>query len=165
MKKNKKIILSIFFIVILILIGVEIGYNEFGKKEVTNTSLQTNQISEIYTYSSEGNEIKETNESISYVIDLEKFDIIFLGNEEFYINYKGKEIELRNSLINKTITIDEVIEQAENDYKNEIASKHTFLDGGSVQYKYKALSIIKMNSFDGNRNVYIGNEKLNINDL
>lgn len=122
-------------------------------------------IYEVITYFPQINDVEEVEHMITTKIKLKDYDIVFYGNQEFYMNYKGKEIELRYSLINKIITIDKIIEQAERDCKNNIAYKGSYLDGGSIEYRYNDFSIIKMKSFNGNRNVYIGDRSLDINNL
>ena len=40
-----------------------------------------------------------------------------------------------------------------------------YKDGGSIIYKYDNYTIIKFHTLDGNRDVYIGNKNMDINDL
>ncbi|MFR2534986.1 MAG: hypothetical protein ACLTEH_03815 [Clostridia bacterium] len=150
-KYLKSIALIIVIIVILIFAGIKF-YEELNPFIVT-------------TYFTQTNSIEEINKVITTKIKLKDYEIVFFSNKKFYMKYKGEEIELRDSLINKTITIDKIIEQAEQDCKNNIASKNLYLDGGSIQYIYQDFSIIKKKSLDGNRNVYIGDESLDINNL
>ncbi|MFR0823293.1 MAG: hypothetical protein ACLU84_01545 [Clostridia bacterium] len=152
MKKYKRNIVIVGVIVTVIIIVSIILFKDLNIFKVT-------------TYFNQTNNIEETNKMITTKISLKDYDIVFYGNQKFYMEYKGEKIELRDSLINKKITIDKIIEQAERDCKNNIASKNLYLDGGSIQYIYNHFSIIRMKSFDGNRNIYIGNENLDINNL
>lgn len=57
--------------------------------------------------------------------------------------------------------MDEIIAKANQDFPNV----PSYDDGGSIEYHYDNYTIIKLHTIDGNRNVYIGNEKLSINDV
>lgn len=57
--------------------------------------------------------------------------------------------------------MNEIIQKANQDIPNATIYK----DGGSIEYHYKDYTIIKVHRIDGNRDVYIGGPKLNINDL
>lgn len=140
-------------------------YEDF-KNEITEFESQNEEdVFEVINYPVEGNTPEEIKQEVTCKIVLKDYEILFYGNTNFYMNYKGEKIDVKNSLIDKKITIDEVLKQAEQDYKDNIASKSDFLDGGSVQYIYDEFTIIKMNSFNGNKNVYIGNKDLNINNI
>lgn len=59
------------------------------------------------------------------------------------------------------ITIEKIIEKANQD----LPDTSSYDDGGSKVYKYDTYTIIKLHTIDGNRDVYIGNEKLSIHDI
>ncbi len=77
----------------------------------------------------------------------------------------GKKFELKESLINRSININQLLVQAEEDFKNKIVSKNEYLDGGSIEYIYENFRIIKMNSLNGNKNLYIMPIEFDINDI
>ncbi len=151
MRKFRKSMLIIGIVVVIMVMIFIFFYEKSKVFEVTNYVAQTNLI-------------EETNQTITTKISLKEYDILFYGNQKFYMNFKGEKIELREGLINKTISVDKMLEQAEQDSKNNIASRNLYLDGGSIQYIYDDFSIIKMHSLNGNRNVYIG-ENLDIDNL
>ena len=165
MPKHIKYVLIFIINFVVITVSIIFFYNEMNEYEKTTNIAQVNEIDNIHTYSPFINEVMEENEKVSNIIHLKNYDVFFLGNEKHYMQYKGKRIELLEALINNTITMEDILNQAEYDYQNNIASKSSYLDGGSIQYRYETLSIIKMNSLNGNRNVYIGSENLDIDTI
>ena len=72
-----------------------------------------------------------------------------------------QEYTLREALLGNKITMEEIIAKANKDFPDAI----TYDDGGSVEYHYENYTIIKFHTLDGNRDVYIGNKNMTINDL
>ena len=68
-----------------------------------------------------------------------------------------KIMSLRNAILDKKITMDDIINKATSD---ENLVKDTYLDGGSVRYNYKDYVMIKCNTLNGNKDVYFGNTDL-----
>ncbi len=83
----------------------------------------------------------------------------YQGTVEIVIN--NKTYTLEEALKNDKITMGEIIAKANEDFPNAAS----YDDGGSVEYNYDNYTIIKFHTLDGNRDVYIGNENLNINDI
>ena len=86
---------------------------------------------------------------------------IYSYNGTVNIIIDGKETSLRDALLENRITMNEIIAKANKDFPNAVS----YDDGGSIEYHYKEYTIIKVHKIDGNRDVYIGEPKLNINDL
>lgn len=86
---------------------------------------------------------------------------IYSYNGTVNIIIDGKETSLRNALLENKIKMEEIIAKANKDFPNATVYK----DGGSMEYHYKDYTIIKVHKIDGNRDVYIGESKLKINDL
>lgn len=81
------------------------------------------------------------------------------GNVNILIN--GKELSLRNALLENKITMEEIIEKANKDFPNAVS----YDDGGSMEYHYDNYTIIKIHKLNGNRDVYIGTKDMTLNDL
>lgn len=86
---------------------------------------------------------------------------IYSYNGTVNIIVDGKETSLRNALLENKIRMEEIIAKANKDFPNTVS----YDDGGSMEYHYKNYTIIKVHKLDGNRDVYIGEPKLKINDL
>lgn len=87
----------------------------------------------------------------------------FGGNINILIN--GEEIPLRNALLENKITMDEIIERANQDLNAKKIEGEVYDDGGSILYKYGTYTILKCHTIDGNRDVYIGIPEMTINDV
>ena len=74
-------------------------------------------------------------------------------------------ISLRDALLQNKITMEEIIEKANKDLSENIITGNMYKDGGSMIYQYSNYTIIKCNTVDGNRDVYIGHKGMTINDL
>ena len=114
-------------------------------------------------------------------IELDDFNIVFENSSEEkttildssidgltdynVYSFKGKVfviidekiMSLRNAILDKKITMDDIINKATSD---ENLVKDTYLDGGSVRYNYKDYVMIKCNTLNGNKDVYFGNTDL-----
>lgn len=86
---------------------------------------------------------------------------IYSYNGTVNIIIDGKETSLRDALLENKIRMEEIIAKANRDFPNAVS----YDDGGSMEYHYKDYTIIKVHKIDGNRDVYIGEPKLNISDL
>ena len=73
----------------------------------------------------------------------------------------GKEYSLKEALLENKITMEEIIQKANNDFPNAGFYK----DGGSKEYHYDNYTIIKCQRLDGNEDVYIGTKDITLNDV
>lgn len=80
------------------------------------------------------------------------------GSVEISIN--DEKMSLREALLNNKITMDEIIQKANNDLENEIIKGGMYRDGGSMIYQYDSYTIIKYHDLEGNRDVYIGSPEM-----
>lgn len=104
--------------------------------------------------------------------ETEKYDYsIFAYDGQVNILINGQETSLRDALLNDKITMEEIIEKANKDASNPISyddggsTEYHYKDGGTAEYHYLGYTIIKLHRLDGNRDVYIGAEDLNLNDI
>ena len=96
-------------------------------------------------------------------------------------NYKKTKEELRNQKVENNnkiilsdevfeksckgeITMEEIIDKAEQDEENKEIVADTYLDGGSKRYEYPEFVIIKCNTLDGDKDVYFGNTDYILNE-
>ena len=63
---------------------------------------------------------------------------------------------LEDALKEKIISIQSILDQAKIDEKYGICEAAFYSDGGSIEYRYKDYTILKLNSLDGNRDLIIG---------
>lgn len=96
---------------------------------------------------------KKTNKTYDYNV------YIYNGNVEIVIDKKTYSLE--DALKDNRITMNEIIEKANQEIENPIM----YRDGGSVEYHYDDYTIIKLHTIEGNRDVYIGNKDLILNNL
>lgn len=140
----------------------------------TNKTIPICSYAEIKKTSNEKFEIRfdknTENEEIKKILDKEesnKYDYniySYKGTVDILIN--GEKMSLRDALINDKITVDEILEKAYKDVKeNKTIYGDIYLDGGSSFYLYNDYQILKCNSLSGNRDLYIGVPSMNINDI
>ena len=77
------------------------------------------------------------------------------------IKINGKEYSLKEALLENKITMEDIINKANNDFPNAVS----YDDGGSTEYRYDNYTIIKCNTLNGNRDVYIGTKDMTLNDV
>ena len=77
------------------------------------------------------------------------------------IRIGGKEYSLKEALLEDRITMEEIIHKANKDFPNAAS----YDDGGSMEYHYENYTIIKCNTLNGNRDVYIGTKDMTLNDV
>lgn len=91
-----------------------------------------------------------------------KYDYnVYLWNGDVKVLIDNKTYSLEEAIENDSITVEEIIAKAEKDIKKPLV----YRDGGSKEYHYDDYTIIKLNILDGNKDVYIGNKKLSVNDV
>lgn len=99
--------------------------------------------------------ILDKSETDKYDYSIYSYD----GSVNILIN--GKEMSLRNALLENKITMNEIIEKANQDLRNEKITGDIYKDGGSQIYNYENYTIIKYHTIEGNRDVYIGTKGMN----
>lgn len=99
------------------------------------------------------------------------YNLYYLGLEEVYVKLNDKSMTLENALKEGYLTLDEIIQKANNDIDKAMSDDNQYPtadycnDGGSVEYHYKDYTIIKLNRLDGNQDIYIGIPDLRVDDL
>lgn len=89
------------------------------------------------------------------------FNLYYYGLEEVNVKVDNKNMSLVDALKSGKVTLSGIEKKANKDFPNTISYK----DGGSMEYHYKDYTIIKVHKLDGNRDVYIGNPNMKLNDL
>lgn len=98
--------------------------------------------------------------------ETDKYDYsIFAYKVNVNIVINNEEISLRNALLENKINMNDIIEKANKDLEDKKINGDMYKDGGSTIYKYDNYTIIKCNTLDGVKDVYIGMPGLTINDI
>ena len=63
---------------------------------------------------------------------------------------------LEEALKNKILKVEDIMTQAKLDEKYGICDTAYYTDGGSIEYRYKDYTILKYNTLDGNKDLFIG---------
>ena len=111
----------------------------------------------------------QTSEKIHKILDASETDkqdysvYTYQGSVNIILN--GKEMTLRDALLEDKITLNEIIAKANQDLSSGKIKGDMYRDGGSTVYQYGSYTILKCHTLDGNRDVYIGTPEMNINDV
>ncbi len=111
----------------------------------------------------------QTSEKIHKILDASETDkqdysvYTYQGSVNIILN--GKEMTLRDALLEDKITMNEIIAKANQDLSSGKIKGDMYRDGGSMVYQYGSYTILKCHTLDGNRDVYIGTPEMNINDV
>ena len=98
--------------------------------------------------------------------ETDKYDYNIYGYDgSVDIKIDGKEYSLKEALLENKITMEEIIEKANQDEKDGKIRTEMYKDGGSMEYHYENYTIIKWHTLDGNKDVYIGNKDLKLSDI
>ena len=92
------------------------------------------------------------------------YDIYYYGIDSATIEIDNQKMDLIEALKNDKVTMEKIIEQAEKDSKSVITND-MYLEGGSMIYFYDSYTIIKRNSLNGDKNVYIGIPEMRLNNI
>lgn len=85
------------------------------------------------------------------------------GLDKVYINLGTGLIPLSMALRDNLITMEDIIEKCDRDVEKGIIPDILYKDGGSRIYKYDGYTIIKYNTLEGNKDIYIGTPDIDIN--
>ncbi len=83
------------------------------------------------------------------------------GNVKIKLYDKKEFSSLRDALLEKKITIEEILKKA----SQNIIHPRIANDGGSIEYHYPNYTIIKCHTVDGNKDIYFGDETLTLDDI
>ncbi len=111
----------------------------------------------------------QSDEKVYMILDKaekDKYDYnIYAYEGSANIIIDGKEMSLREALLQNKITMNEILAKANNDLRNNKIKGDMYRDGGSMEYKYDNYTLIKFHRLDGKRDVYIGTKDMTINDI
>ena len=162
MKKSVKILIGVIS-ALIILWGTVCFFNEFiVARTIAEKEDYKKEIVLIVEDNGKKNIEKITINDLKTKYD---YDIYYYGLDSVIVKINDEEIDLKKALVNEKITMKEIIEQAESDEKNGVIKSEMYKDGGSMEYYYDNYTIIKCNSLDGNRDVYIGIPEMNLNSV
>lgn len=85
---------------------------------------------------------------------------IYSQGGDVKIKINNIEYDFRTALLENKITMEEIIEKANDDYMNKVIKGVMYKDGGSMLYQYETYSIMKYNRLDGVQDVYIGGTEM-----
>lgn len=163
---KKKIIIYVFIILLSLLLFYNIVIKNIVKN---NVEVEPNIINlengihviEFGTHEEESFDSNKREKIIEYNFG----SVYFYDVKNIEFNYMDNILNLKESLITNNISIEQVISQAEDDSNKQKNDKGIFKDGGSIKYRYPTFSIIKFNSLDGNKDIYIGKPEMSISVL
>lgn len=108
----------------------------------------------------------DESKQVKKIIDKEEIEQfsynVYSYNGNVNIKINDEVISLKDALINNKISIDEIIQKANQDLEGKKITGDVYKDGGSMIYKYPDYTIIKYHNLDGNRDVYIGSSDMDI---
>lgn len=111
----------------------------------------------------------QSEEKIHKILDAketEKQDYaIYTYDGTVNILLDGKEMTLRDALLEDKITMNEIIAKANQDVSSGTIKGEMYRDGGSMIYHYPNYTILKCHRLDGNQDVYIGVPEMTINNV
>ena len=97
--------------------------------------------------------------------DLDKlnsdYDLYYYGLDEVNVKINNKEMTFENALREGYITLSGLLTKANRDG----AERDSYDDGGSTRFHYEGYTIIKCNTIDGDRDLYICPKGTSLNDL
>ena len=162
---NKKyLIIALICIVLVITVGLAYYLNN----NITNNE-KNNIVNTSKDISFEIKFTKRGDKQLNKIIDrseMEQYDYdIYTYNGDVSIVIGEETYSFEDALRSNRITIDKIIEKVEEDVSNGIAYKDMYQDGGSLIYKYDTFRIIKCKNLNGNRNFYIGDSQMLLDDI
>ena len=111
------------------------------------------------------------------------YDLYYYGLEEVNVKIDNKVMTLENALKDGYLTMSGILSKANRDIRNKKISDEYYLkdyinkdghlypyevryeDGGSVEFHYTNVVIVKFNTLDGNNAMYICKAGTTLNDL
>lgn len=146
-KHNKRTKVIIIIIIVFIIINI---VSEITLKENSN-------LIEIIP------QIKEEKEITKSVI-VDKIDssyiIYYYGIEKAIINLNNEKLDLADSLVENKITLEELLEDLKKSNELNDGGTEIYKDGGTKKYLTDSYTIIKCNTLEGNKDIYIGDKDM-----
>lgn len=111
----------------------------------------------------------ENNEKISKILKDDEIDNVDYNVYSYggtvKIKIDNEELNLRDALLNKEVSISSIISKCIKDAKENKVESEIYKDGGTVIYKYENYWIIKFNTIDGNKDLCISRPNVSYNDI
>lgn len=89
-------------------------------------------------------------------------NLYYYGLDKVMITIKGFTTTLEVALEKGRITLDGIVAACNQDVLDGVIEELVYKDGGTQAYKYPEYTIIKYHTLDGNRDVYIGSDDIDI---
>lgn len=103
---------------------------------------------------------KRNGSGAKKIIDADKNDDydynVYIYNGSIEIRVKTRTKTLQAALEDGNITMERILEKAQDDADADLITATVFKDGGSTLYQYGTHTILKCNTVSGNKDVYIG---------
>ena len=147
-KKSKKIIMFLFLVLILIFI---INFLVNQNKTVDNNELKSQ------------NNYLTSGEIIKYVIidrESDSYTIYYYGINLFNIKVKNSKYDFIDAIKENKIQIDELIDEMDLIAELNDGGTKIYQSNGNNKYFSKDYKIVKCNTVDGNKDIYIGNSEM-----
>lgn len=161
---KKRIIIYVFIILLSLLLFYNIVIKDNLEANVEPNSIISKNIMHVIEFGTHEEENFDSNKR-EKIIEYNFGSVYFYDIKNIEFNYMNNILNLKESLITNNISIEQVISQAEDDSNKQKNDKGIFKDGGSIKYRYPTFSIIKFNSLDGNKDIYIGKPEMSISVL
>lgn len=72
---------------------------------------------------------------------------------------------LQNALLDNRITMEEIIQKANQDIADKKIKSNSYDHGGTIEYNYPSYTIIRLHQLNGNQDVYIGPKTMKLTDV
>ena len=148
-RKSKRTILLLLLAIIILLIFLLLGFKHKYPKV------------DLYHFSIQQNELKKLDKKAN----IKNVSIYYYGIDYALVCDKKENcFQTSEALKHNQISLDDFINYLDKQVEYENFSTFVMWDGGTKVYKKSGIEIIKCNTLDGNRDIYIGNDKM-IEDL
>lgn len=91
--------------------------------------------------------------------------IYYYGLDGMDATVEGQTMSLQHALAVGTVSAERWLWQAQTDALNDKCELIEYKDGGSKLYRYEDYALLKMNTLDGDRTLYIGTPDLSPNEI
>lgn len=109
-----------------------------------------------------------TEEKVRYVImkdeDGDEYKIYYYGIDYAFITVGNNTYDFEQAILTGALTLDEILDDMELDATLNDGGTKIYRDSGSKKYFNDSYSIIRCNTIDGNRDIYIGKNNMEYED-
>lgn len=97
--------------------------------------------------------------------DNENYDLYYYGLSEVNVKINDKILSLEDALKSGKITLEEIIAKASEDVHSGKIGWNGYYDGGTKEYYYDKYTIIKKQTVEGNKDIWIGVPEMTLREL